>query len=71
MGQNLLSGAGAREIPAKGEIEQYHVEQSGVEPVAALTDMISASRAYQLNATMISLQDESMGRVVNELGRIG
>ena len=70
-GQNLLSTHQAREIAATGQIEQFHQEESGVEPVAALTDMISASRAYQLNATMISLQDESLGRVVNELGRIG
>lgn len=70
-GSNLLSAAKAREIPARGEIQQYHTEESGVEPVLALTDMISTSRAYQFNATMISLQDESLGRVVNELGRIG
>lgn len=70
-GQNLLSTDQAREIAATGQIEQFHEEQSGVDPVTALTDMISASRAYQLNATMISLQDESLGRVVNELGRIG
>jgi len=70
-GNNLLSADKAKEIPARGEIKQFHTEESGVEPVLALTDMISASRAYQLNATMISMQDESLSRVVNELGRIG
>jgi len=69
-GKNLFSAAGARQTVAKGEIRQFLQESSGVEPISAMTDLIAASRAYQLNASMISLQDESLGRTVNELGRI-
>lgn len=69
-GENLYSAEAARQQSGSGEIRQFFTEGSGVEPVAALTDMIAASRAYQLNASMISLQDESLGRTVNELGRI-
>ena len=46
-------------------------EASSVEPVSALVDMISTARAYEANAKMIALQDESLGRVVNDLGRVG
>lgn len=70
-GKNLFSTDGARATRARGEVRQNYTEGSGVEPVTELVDLMAASRAYQLNATMISLQDESLGRVVNQLGRIG
>lgn len=69
-GENLFSTDGARQKPGGGEFRQFFHEGSNVEPVTALVDMIAASRAYQLNASMLSLQDESLGRTVNELGRI-
>ena len=69
-GRNLFNSDQARPTAAKGQIRQNFTEGSGVEPVKELVDLMSASRAYQLNATMISLQDESLGRVVNQLGRI-
>jgi flagellar basal-body rod protein FlgF len=40
-------------------------EDSGVEPVKELVTMIEASRAYQLNAQMVTLQDQSAGRLIN------
>lgn len=43
---------------------QRHLEQSGVEPVRELVSMIESSRAYQLNAQMVSLQDQSLGRLI-------
>lgn len=69
-GENLLSADGARQKQAAGEFRQFFHEGSNVEPVTVLVDMIAASRAYQLNASMLSLQDESLGRTVNDLGRI-
>ena len=41
------------------------VESSGVEPIKELVGMIKAARAYQLNAQMITLQDQTMGRMLN------
>jgi flagellar basal body rod protein FlgG len=70
VGKNLFSAGKALQTPGRGEIRQFFTEESVVEPVTELVDMMAASRAYQLNATMISLQDESLGRTVNELGRI-
>lgn len=70
-GKNIFNSDGARATRARGEVRQNYTEGSGVEPVTELVDLMAAARAYQLNATMISLQDESLGRVVNQLGRIG
>jgi flagellar basal-body rod protein FlgF len=70
-GQTLFAANGQKSIEAGGSIKQAAYEASSVEPVAALVDLISASRAYEANARLVSLQDESLGRVVNELGRVG
>lgn len=70
-GQNLYDAQGARQIVATGQIKQGAYEASGVEPATALVDMISAARAYEMNVSLISMQDETLGRAVNEVGRIG
>jgi flagellar basal-body rod protein FlgF len=41
------------------------VEQSAVEPVRELASMIEASRAYQFNAQMITMQDQTAGRLIS------
>lgn len=71
VGKNLFSGDGARRINAEGRIRQFATEASGVEPTSALVEMIAAARAYEMNASMLSMQNESLGRAVNEVGRIG
>lgn len=46
-------------------VRSGHVELSGVLPVSELVRMIEASRAYQLNAQMITLQDQAAGRLIS------
>lgn len=48
-------------------VAQGYVEQSGVQAVRELVQMIEASRAYQLNASLLTLQDQTTGRLVNSL----
>ena len=45
------------------------LEGSTMDPVNGLVDMIEASRAFQMNANMLSLQDTTLGRAVNEIAR--
>ena len=44
---------------------------ASVNPVDALTGMIVVSRAYELNARMIQMQDSVNEDAVNRVGRIG
>jgi flagellar basal body rod protein FlgG len=62
-GRFELGAARLTRSPAK--ITQACVESSGVEPVKELATMIQAARAYQLNAQMVTLQDQSAGRLIN------
>ncbi|MCB9855642.1 MAG: flagellar hook-basal body protein [Phycisphaerales bacterium] len=69
-GENLVAADNARRIPANANVRQGMIEASGVDPTLSMVDMIAATRAYEMGASMIRLQDESLGRVVNDVGRI-
>lgn len=69
-GENLLDAKDARRTASSADVRQGMIEASGVDPTLSLVDMITATRAYEMGASMIQLQDESLGRVVNDVGRI-
>ncbi len=48
-------------------VKAGHTERSGVEPVTELVNMLEASRAYEINARMVALQDQSVGQLINIL----
>jgi len=52
-------------------VRGHMVGGSTVNPVNGITSMIEATRAYQMNASLVQLQNETLGRAVNDIGRIG
>ena len=64
-GKPLLSQAG---VDGLGEVASGFLEMSNVETVEELVKMITAQRAYELNARTISMADEMM-QTVNQLKR--
>ncbi|MDD4889825.1 MAG: flagellar hook-basal body protein [Phycisphaerae bacterium] len=54
----------------RGQVAQGHVETSAAEPTSLLAQMILVQRAYEANANMIRLQDTTLGRAVNDVGKI-
>lgn len=72
VGTNLFQATGGRARSARhSNVLAGFVEQSTVDPVAGLATLIEVSRAYQLNANMVSLQDSTIGQAVSRVGRIG
>ncbi len=65
---NLYQAGGAA-IPFEGSVIQGFLEASNVNPVTAMVDMITVSRAYEANQKVIQTQDALLGKTVNELGR--
>lgn len=71
MGDNLLmeteaSGAAIVGTPGQeefGDLRQGALEQSNVNVVSEITDLISAQRAYEMNSNVISTSDEMMQTV--------
>jgi flagellar basal-body rod protein FlgG len=71
LGGNLFqvtdaSGAAVTAAPgsdAFGVVEQGYLEDSNVDPVAEITELISAQRAYELNSKVIQAADDMAGVV--------
>ena len=71
IGNNLLietpaSGPAALGTPGSagyGELQQAFIESSNVNPVAEITALITAQRAYDLNSKVITASDEMMATI--------
>ncbi len=70
VGENLYAADPKAAVKADGELQQGFYEGSGVDPTSNLVEMMAATRAYEMNASMLSLQDETLQRVVNDVGRV-
>ena len=55
---------------ARGLHEQL-IERSNVEPANELTLLMEAQRQLEANANMIRYQDQTLSRLVNDVGKIG
>ena len=72
VGANLFQATGGRPQPADNtSLMPGMVERSNADPVEGLASLIEVSRAYRLNAQMISLQDSTIVQAVSRGGRIG
>lgn len=70
VGQNRFDGRFAQPAAFGGQLRVGALENSTVGAIENLARFIEASRAYQLNAQMISLQDGMLGRAVNDIARL-
>ena len=70
VGDNVWAAdGGGAEIPAGGLLRQGFQEGSTVEPTREITELIEAQRVYDLNLKALRMQDEILGRAVNDVGR--
>lgn len=60
-GQNALDNA---------VVLQGFLEGSNVETMKEMVEMISTARNYELNAKMLTTQDQTLQKTVNEIGRV-
>lgn len=73
LGNNYLVPAnrGAPEAAAQGAaINQGFLEQSNVDVTRAMVEMLSAMRSYEASQRMVQLQDQTIERAVNEVGKV-
>jgi flagellar basal-body rod protein FlgG len=75
MGSNLFretpaSGAAVIGVPGSAElgtIQQGYLEQSNVDPVKEMTELISSQRAYELNSRVVQAADDMYSTVAKGL----
>lgn len=71
-GHNLYANPDPNNPPVyfEGEVLQGFVEGSNVQIVQEVVDMITATRNYESNQRILKMMDDSLGKAVNELGRV-
>lgn len=68
-GSNLFSGAGAT-ADNTTVIKQGFLENSNVDIAEQMVKMIEVSRTYETNQRMVKMIDDSLGKAVNDVGRV-
>jgi flagellar basal-body rod protein FlgF len=73
IGQGLFAfeGADPRQEVLSPNIKAGYIEASGVDPIAAMMQVVGATKAATGNANMIKYHDQILDRAVNTLGRVG
>ncbi len=67
-GDNLIQNDGSEVVDFKGTVLQGFTEQSNVNVVSEMVDMITVMRAYEANQKILQAQDNTLQKVVNEVG---
>ena len=55
---------------AAGTVRSQFLERANVDPTLELTQLMEAQRQLEANANMIRYQDQTLGRLVNDVGKI-
>lgn len=72
VGDNMYTVVdGATEQDATGTVLQGYTEQSNVNVVSEMVDMITVTRAYEANQKVIRSMDSMLEKAVNQVGRLG
>jgi flagellar basal-body rod protein FlgF len=67
-GTNRFAAPEGAAQPTRPYVHGGYTEASGVEPVKELVNMMEAARAYQMNAQMVTLQDQTLARLIRVVG---
>ncbi|GAB6137309.1 flagellar basal-body rod protein FlgF [Halanaerobaculum tunisiense] len=55
---------------AQAKVKQGYLEGSNVNPIQEMVKMIETSRQYQADQKMIKSHDQTLGKAVNEVGKV-
>lgn len=61
---------GAVSFDASGVIRQGYTEQSNVNAVSEMVDLIAITRAYEANQKVIQTEDSLLDKTVNQIGKV-
>lgn len=66
-GQNLYRAPEGAGGPAKASVKTGHLELSNVQAVREMVELINVMRSYEAGQRLIQVQDETLGKAVNEV----
>ncbi len=72
VGSNLFANAsaGAPQAATECKVKQGYLEGSNVDMAEEMVTMVELNRAYQVNQRVVTMLDQSLGKTVNEVGRL-
>lgn len=71
IGNSIFTVAAGNEIPAQGTlVHQSKIERSNVNVINEMVKMIEASRSFESGQRVITALDNTLGKVVTEVGRV-
>jgi flagellar basal-body rod protein FlgF len=62
---------GSKLVEAQPNVHSGYIERSNVDPSTELTELMDTQRQLEANANMIHIQDETLDKLVNDVGRVG
>lgn len=68
-GDSIWTIEGEVQVAANPNVMQGYLEQANVQAVREMVDLIAAMRNYETNTKIIQIQDETLNKAVNEVGR--
>ena len=69
-GGSLLSHPGQELVSGTGNLRSEFIERANIDPATELAELMETQRQLEANANMIRYQDQTLGRLVNEVGKI-
>jgi flagellar basal-body rod protein FlgF len=69
-GQNTFIALNPGQANENANVRQGYLEMSNVDPARAMTQMMTVARAYEAAQRAMQLQDEMLGKAVNEIGTV-
>jgi flagellar basal-body rod protein FlgG len=69
-GDNLYFSPAAAQNPTEYAVKQGYLETSNVDVAREMVDMLTVYRVYETNQKMLTMIDETVGKAVNDIGRV-
>ena len=70
-GSDLVDNTDPSAVQAfSGSVKQGYLEQSNVNIVKEMVDMITATRSYEVNQKVLQAQDDTLDKAVNQVGEV-
>jgi flagellar basal-body rod protein FlgG len=71
-GANMFAvgSAGAARLATDYAVKQGYLESSNVSMAEEMVTMVELNRAYQVNQRVLTMLDQSLGKTVNEVGKV-
>ena len=68
-GDSLFAAQGDTRPAVQAQLRQGMLEESGVQPVGAMVELIQTARTFEMNMSLLRYQDEMLGQLIQSIPR--